>query len=56
MTQTDRLTPVLVAVLVIGYLVIRQPLNNELAGISLNWVAVAVVALGGIVGYLGIDI
>jgi len=52
MSQAGRLAPIAVAVLVIGYILIRQPLSNELAGISLNWVAILVVALGGLLGFL----
>ena len=56
MSQAGRLTPITVAVLVIGYILIRQPLSNELAGISLNWVAILVVALGGLLGFLDEEI
>lgn len=56
MSHTGRLAPIAVAILVIGYILIRQPLNNELAGISMNWVAVFVVAVGGLLGYFGEEI
>lgn len=42
--------PLLVALLVIAILVIRQPLGSDLAGISMNWVAIGIVALGGMLG------
>ena len=56
MSQPGRIAPLAVAILVIGYILIRQPLSNELAGISMNWVAVFVVAVGGVLGYLGEEI
>lgn len=52
MTADDRLAPVAVAVLVIGYLVLFQPLENHIANISMNWIAVLVVAIGGLLGFL----
>jgi len=42
--------PILVALLVIAILVIQQPLTGDLVGIPMNWVAVGVVAAGGILG------
>jgi hypothetical protein len=42
--------PLLVAIIVIAFLVILQPLSGTLAGISLNWVGVILVAVGGFVG------
>ena len=44
------LAPVIVAVFVIGYLALMQPLSGELAGISMNWVGAAIVAVGGLMG------
>jgi hypothetical protein len=49
MTAEDA-SPVLVAVLVIAILVVTQPLNGTLGGISLNWIGVALVAVGGLLG------
>lgn len=45
--------PLLVAVIVIAFLVIRQPLSGTLAGVPLNWVGVLVVAVGGLIGTFG---
>lgn len=42
--------PLLVALLTIGIPVAVQPLESTLADISLNWVAVLVVAVGGVLG------
>jgi hypothetical protein len=44
--------PLLVAVIVIAILVIQQPLNSTLHGISMNWVGAVVVAVGGVLGFL----
>ena len=46
----EEASPVLVALLVIAILVSTQPLNGTLGGVSLNWVGVAIVALGGLLG------
>lgn len=46
----EQSSPLLVAVIVIAFLVILRPLNGTLAGISLNWVGVILVAIGGFVG------
>jgi hypothetical protein len=52
MALADRLVPIAVAVFVIGYIVLTQPLSNAFAGISMNWIAVIIVAVGGILGFL----
>lgn len=52
MAIPDRAAPLAVAVFVILYLVLTQPLGNQIAGVSLNWVAVLIVAIGGLLGFL----
>ena len=52
MPDTGRYGPILVAAIVVGILIVTRPLESELAGISLNLIAVIVVALGGIMGTL----
>lgn len=42
--------PLIVAGIVIVILVIAQPLNGTLGGISLNWVGAVLVAIGGLIG------
>lgn len=49
----DEASPLLVALLVIGILVFVQPLETTYAGISMNWVAAVIVAVGGVLGTLG---
>jgi type IV secretory pathway VirB2 component (pilin) len=44
------LAPVLVAVLVVVILVVIQPLQTTIGGVSMNWVGAAVVLIGGILG------
>jgi hypothetical protein len=46
------LAPIAVAGIVILILVLNQPLSGEMGGIPLNWVAVATVAVGGLLGAL----
>lgn len=48
---TAQFAPLLVALFVIIYLVVTQPLGSQLAGISMNWIAVIVVAIGGLLGF-----
>lgn len=52
MAIPDRAVPLAVAVFVILYLVLTQPLSNQIAGVSMNWVAVLIVATGGVLGFL----
>lgn len=44
------LGPLLVAGFVIVYVLIRQPFVSEMAGISINWIAILLVAIGGLLG------
>lgn len=46
----EEASPLLVAILAIAVLVVLQPLNSTLAGISLNWIAVLLVTIGGVLG------
>jgi len=39
--------------LVVGFLFFAQPVSGDVGGISLNWIAIAIVLIGGIVGALG---
>lgn len=48
----DKFAPLLVALLVIGILVVLQPLESTLGGISMNWVAAVIIAIGGLSGVL----
>ena len=52
MTGTDLgpLGPLLVAGLAIVIIAIQRPLASELGGVSMNLVAVLIVALGGLLG------
>jgi type II secretory pathway component PulM len=47
-----QLGPPAVAFLVIAYLLLVQPLSSQLGGISMNLVGAAVVAVGGILGFV----
>lgn len=51
--DVEEASPLLVAAIVIGVLVIQQPLNGTLVGISLNWVGTILVAVGGLLGTFG---
>ena len=46
----EEASPLLVVLLAAGILVAFQPLESTLAGISLNRVAVLIVAVGGVLG------
>jgi hypothetical protein len=48
MSNQDVAQPLAVAGIVIVLLIIAQPLNGTLGGISLNWVGAVLVATGGI--------
>jgi len=50
MADQDMAKPLAVAGIVIAVLVIAQPLNGTIGDISLNWIGVALVAVGGILG------
>lgn len=50
MTDQDVAKPLAVAGIVIVILVIAQPLNGTLGGISLNWIGAIIVATGGLLG------
>lgn len=41
------LTPLLVSLAIAAYLLIAQPLSGSLSGLSMNWVAIAVILIGG---------
>jgi len=43
--------PLPVAGIVLAVIVIVQPLSGTLGGISLNWIAAILVAVGGILGF-----
>jgi len=51
--DTEQTGPLLVAAVVIAILVILQPLSGTLAGVSMNWIGVILVAVGGLVGAFG---
>lgn len=42
--------PPILAFGVIIYIAIYQPVSTDYAGISMNWIAILIVALGGILG------
>lgn len=44
------LAPIAVAAFVILYVLVRWPLSGEFAGLSMNVVAIIVLAIGGILG------
>jgi hypothetical protein len=50
MSDPDVAQPLAVAGIVIAVLVILQPLSGTIGGISLNWIGVALVATGGLLG------
>lgn len=50
MSDPDVYKPLAVAGIVILVLVVVQPLNGTLGGISLNWIGAGVVAIGGLLG------
>jgi hypothetical protein len=50
MSDLDVSQPLAVAGIVIVVLVILQPLNATIGGISLNWIGAALVATGGLLG------
>lgn len=49
-TDLGPLGPILVAGFVIVYIAIRWPLASEMGSVSMNFVAMAIVAIGGLVG------
>ena len=56
MSQSDELgpyAPLLVSGMVIVILLFMTPLDGKLVGIPINFVAVALVAVGGILGTIG---
>jgi hypothetical protein len=44
--------PLAVAAIVVGIIVVSQPLSADIAGLSMNVVGAIVVAIGGILGAL----
>jgi len=44
--------PLAVAGMVIVVLVIAQPLNGTVGGISLNWIGAVLVAIGGLLSFV----
>jgi hypothetical protein len=50
--EVEGASPPAVALLVILILVVFQPISGELGGVGLNWIAVAIVIVGGLMGLL----